>query len=358
MENKEEINANGIEYLKKIGIKEVSNKTFIHEEELKKFLDSDFTGINKTKAMGFIQILEREFRIDLSDLKSQYIDYLNENSEEIKPVKQSLMMEEVQNEERKKGFFSFLFLIASIGTIAYLIDKYNLLDFSTPSDIKTAQISSEIKDVELNLGKLSQPEKPQIVEKVKKEEVIVASEAKNNSDISDIIEKDKNNEEKNLELKDILSSDEAIEKKDTSNINNNEELDLSKLNSELKTDSEDIEKNDQTINELVEDNSENNSTEAITNEIYIIPNSKVWIGTIDLDTLKKKDFLAPKGKRVDIDTSINKLIMIGHKFIKIYLNGELVKFKRRGPIRFKYIDGELTEINRKEFNKLAKGRQW
>jgi hypothetical protein len=264
------------------------------------------------------------------------------------------MMEEVKNEERKKGFFSFLFLIASIGTIAYLIDKYNLLDFSTPSDIKTAQISSEIKDVELNLGKLSQPEKPQIVEKVKKEEVIVASEAK---DDSDIIGKDENKEEKNLDLKDILSSDETMDKKNNSNINN-EELDLSKLNSELKIDSKDIEKDDQTINELAKNKNENDSTKAVTNEIYIIPNNKVWIGTIDLDTLKKKDFLAPKGKRVNIDTSINKLIMIGHKFIKIYFNGELVKFKRKGPIRFKYIDGKLIEINRKEFNKLAKGRQW
>ena len=50
--------------------------------------------------------------------------------------------------------------------------------------------------------------------------------------------------------------------------------------------------------------------------------------------------------------------MIGHKFVKLYFNGELVKFKRRGPIRFKYIDGQLEEINRREFNKLAKGRHW
>jgi hypothetical protein len=92
--------------------------------------------------------------------------------------------------------------------------------------------------------------------------------------------------------------------------------------------------------------------------MYIIPNHKVWIGTIEFDTFKKKDFLAPKGKRVDIDGSTDKLIMIGHKFVKFYFNGKIVKFKRKGPIRFEYIDGKLIEINRQEFNKLAKGRQW
>jgi len=352
MENNEPIVSGGVEFLKSIGIKEVSNRTFIHEDELKKFLDGDFTGINKTKAMGFIQILEREFNIELTDLKSQYITYLNENvpQEDEKP-KQSLMMEEVQNEERKKGFFSFLFLIAAIGSIAYLINKYDLLNFSSPTDIKTAQITEndDVKNAKLNLEKLTQPEQPKIVEKVKKEESVVASETKE-------IQKD----DVNL---DELTADEntadSTQNSVTTNDTTTQELDLSKLNEDLKDDQNTDNQalvTDATENATADTNS--TSSEAVTNEIYIIPNNKVWIGTIELDTLKKKDFLAPRGKRVDIEGSTNKLIMIGHKFVKMYFNGEKVKFKRKGPIRFKYIDGVLTEINRSEFNKLAKGRQW
>jgi len=356
MENKEANVSGGIEFLKSIGIKEVSNRTFIHEDELKKFLDGDFHGINKTKAMGFIQILEREFNIDLSDLKAQYINYLNEHKNEEEEPKQSLIMEEVQSEERKKGILSFLFLVAAIGSIAYVIDKYNLLDFSNPTDIKTAQVidSKEVKTAKLNLEKLTQPEE----KKSQKQETSQEDTIVNN------VQETKNSDENNLDLGEVLQNEEdknqpsQVEEQTQSQENNQGELDLSKLNEELKdesaTNDENLQNNDENL--LTDEN--NASKKAISNEIYIIPNSKVWIGTIDLDTLKKKDFLAPKGKRVDIDGSTDKLIMIGHKFIKIYLNGNQVKFKRRGPVRFKYVDGQLIEINRKEFNKLAKGRQW
>jgi len=87
----DELRPAGVEFLKNIGIKEVSNRTFIHEAELEKFLNSEFDGINKTKAMGFIQILEREYNIDLGDLKSRYILYLEEKQAEQSEPKQSLM---------------------------------------------------------------------------------------------------------------------------------------------------------------------------------------------------------------------------------------------------------------------------
>ena len=363
MENNEELKENGIGFLKSLDISEISNRTFIHEEELKKFLSGDFEGINKTKAMGFIQIIQREYHIDLSDLKDKYISYLDEHKSDIKEPKASLIMEEVQSEERKKGFFSLLFLIIAIGAIAYLVDKYDLLNFTNPNDIKTAEVlnKEEVKDVKLNLEKLSQPQKPEIVKEQKKEEKVVASES------TDTQAKEDTNTNEDLSLNNVLTPEKTVQESEDETANtqensqNSDDLDLSKLNEDLATPTE--ENTDEQTKNLQtdttdEDNTNTSNTEAVTHELYIIPNSKVWIGTIELDTLEKKDFLAPKGKKVDIDTSKNQLIMIGHKFIKIYLDGKLVHFKRRGPVRFKYIDGELTEINRREFNKLAKGRQW
>jgi len=359
MENNESVVSGGIEYLRNLGLKEVSNRTFIHEDELKKFLDGEFTGINKTKAMGFIQILEREFNIDLSDLKAQYVNYLNEHKDDEVEPKQSLIMEEVQSEERKKGIFSFLFLLAAIGSIAYVIDKYELLDFSTPSDIKTAKVDTkEVKNAQLNLEKLNQPEE-------KKDDSKNQESVTNNTQENTVDTLEQNTVETNNEVETTTDEEQNSDTQNTDSTENNQNdgvLDLSKLNEELNSEASnsDIEKDINSITEDTAASDENNSTndEAVTNEIYIMPNHKVWIGTIELDSLEKKDFLAPKGKRVDIDGSTDKLIMIGHKFVKIYLNDKQVKFKRRGPLRFKYIDGELTEINRKEFNKLAKGRQW
>jgi hypothetical protein len=364
MENNEVVSG-GVEFLKKLGIKEISERTFIHEVELKKFLNGEFQGINKTKAMGFIQILEREFNIDLDDLKNQYQMYMNENVDEKKEPKQSLMMEEVEKEEKKRGFFSFIFLIAAIGSIAYLINKYNLLDFTTPNDIKVAKVTEEkSSDTSLNLEQLTK--KDDTDKKEEKKLDIANNNEENKNNTSTNTNNIKDSEKEKISLEDVLESDESQSKTSDNNPNNsntdtqNNELDLSKLNADLEQEKNSKEVDSKNIEEdtASSETEETSNSEAVMNEIYIIPNSKVWIGTIDIDTLKKKDFLAPRGKRVDIDTSSDKLIMIGHKFVKIYLNDKLVKFKRKGPIRFKYVDGELIEINREEFNKLAKGRQW
>jgi hypothetical protein len=65
----------GIEKLKDIGLKTVSNKTFINLENLTYLLDKDFEKLHKTKALGFIQILERDFDVDLAELKDDYLDF-------------------------------------------------------------------------------------------------------------------------------------------------------------------------------------------------------------------------------------------------------------------------------------------
>jgi len=298
MENSENTSLSGIEYLKKIGIKEVSERTFIHDGELEKFLDGDFQGINKTKVMGFIQILEREFAIDLDDLKNKYISYMNENQLEKQEPKHSLMMEEVEKEEKKRGFFSFIFLLVAIGSIAYLIDKYNLLDFTTPNDIKTARVVED-KDVKLNIEKLVKTDSSKVVKKAEKEKSMVSSEEANEN---------LDNEEKQLSVNvndnfanggnSSIDTNKIIETKK----NDTTELDLSKLNEDLYGDKNQQKQIDKNLEKQIDEHNETNQTgggEVVTNEMYIIPKRKVWIGTIDLDTYKKKDFLAKKDKRVN-----------------------------------------------------------
>ncbi len=362
LENTEDMDikkSDPVKYLMDIGLKEVSSKTFIHQDELTRFLSGNFDNINQTKAMGFIQILQREYKIDLSDLKQKYLSYKQENPSTNPKAKESLIMEEVKSEERTKSFFSIIFLLLSVGAIAYLINKYDLLNFDKPMDIPTASIedkNSKNKTETVNLNKIASDDTKKEVKKTQeiKEEVKqepkqeVKQETKNELDLNKVLEETKKeNTQANTENKQANSP--------TNNLENKNGLDLSKLNTDLA--------NTDTVQETTSqaattDEQNSSNTQSITNELYIVPDSKVWVGTIDLNTYKKHDFLTPRGKKIDIDTSKNQLIMIGHRFVKMYLNGERVKFKRKGPIRFKYIDGELTEINRREFNKLAKGRQW
>ncbi len=375
LENSEEMDTqktDPVKYLMDIGLKEVSSKTFIHQEELTKFLSGNFESINQTKAMGFIQILQREYKIDLSDLKQKYLAYKQENSSGEPKIKESLIMEEVKQEERTKSIFSIVFLLLAVGGIAYLINKYNLLNFDKPMNIPTATIeennsqdksSDENKTLDLNKlssndtsGEVKQEEpKETKQEEAKKEEIKEEKQdTKNEIDLNKVLEENKSQDAKDEDTPENAEQKEEQKQQVASSSNDTNGLDLSKLNGDLT--SSDNATQAQTEQTTSDENSTN--TQALTSELYITPDSKVWIGTIELDSYKKHDFLTPRGKRVDIDTTKNQLIMIGHRFVKMYLNGERVKFKRKGPIRFKYIDGELTEINRREFNKLAKGRQW
>ena len=339
-------NIDGIKILMDLGLKEVSNRTFIHESELTKFLSGDFANINKAKAMGFIQILQREFHIDLTPLKDKYLEYVKEHKELEPKVKESMIVEEVKSEERKKNILSILFLLLAIGSIVYLINKFDLLNFKKPVEVSTAIEKVEDENENINLNQLNSDND---IDKKQNEKVNKLNSEENNIQISKVLENNKQS-----------SENESDNQQSSQNDDNQQNIDLSQLN---KSSSDG---NDENINQNLISSEQNASigddnstqTSAVTNELYITPRLKVWIGTIEIDSLKKHDFLAKKGDRVDIDASKNKLIMIGHKFVDMYLNGEKIKFKKKGPIRFKYIDGKLEEIDRSEFNSLAKGRQW
>ena len=64
--------------LKKVGIKAIAQKTLMTEQSIKSILNKDFQSLQKTKAIGFIKIIEREYKVDLSEWIEEYNRYLNE----------------------------------------------------------------------------------------------------------------------------------------------------------------------------------------------------------------------------------------------------------------------------------------
>ena len=363
----EEIKNDGIEKLLKIGTKEISKKTFIHKEELENFLNGNFKTINQTKAHGFIQILQREFNVDLSDLKEKYNTYMHENTKPKKSA-QPLIVEEIENEKSKKRWFSILFILLGIALVVYLLNKNKLLNFEQINkvEIATTPISTEIKDAQNNLELLNKNQSVSIVEKtinnVAKDknttltpstvETIIQQDSPDNLEAINATTKENINlQEPSSEIQDDIAA--IIDEKPTTlvDLNNTTTPDIDQLNKTIKEPSVDFK---ETL--LAPNNSE--ISEITPKEIYIIPKSKIWIGTIDLTTFKKKDFLSTKGVKIDIDVTKNQLIMLGHNFLNMYKDSEKLKFKAKGPIRFSYIDGVLKEITRKEFNALSKGKQW
>ena len=63
------------EKLKEMDIEEIYKKTYIARKNIKALLEKDFSKFDRLKAIGFVNILEREFDLDLSELKDEIKNY-------------------------------------------------------------------------------------------------------------------------------------------------------------------------------------------------------------------------------------------------------------------------------------------
>ena len=69
------------ELLEQYSIKEISTKTRIAPENLEYLHGRDWDMMRKVQALGFINILEREYGIELSDLRKECLAYYSEHSQ-------------------------------------------------------------------------------------------------------------------------------------------------------------------------------------------------------------------------------------------------------------------------------------
>jgi len=62
-----------LEQLKTYNIATIHDKTQISVESISELLAHDFSKFKKTRFLGFVSIVEREFHVDLGDYKEEYL---------------------------------------------------------------------------------------------------------------------------------------------------------------------------------------------------------------------------------------------------------------------------------------------
>ncbi len=88
----------------------------------------------------------------------------------------------------------------------------------------------------------------------------------------------------------------------------------------------------------------------------IHPRSKLWLGYIDVETNKKRQTVTSKDLK--LDPNKDWLLLFGHGYVDMYIDGELQKFDSRNYLRFLYKDGVLKHISVEEFKRFNRGRKW
>ncbi len=367
-----------VNFFEEVGYKKVSNKTFINEEDLRAFLNQDFTNINKTKALGFIKILEREYPVDLSELRTLYINYIHDNHNN--DHKTLFVHSEEKDENIWKKYLLWV-LIPIVGVIAV----WYLFLQSGSDDAKSSAVQSKVIVHDINSDVIK-----------KAEQNIVAydqNKTKEKEIDNDILRVDGSTEqEKNITATDDFDSNVTMDRDDDLDldsivkqmiIENNisvENENTVQNNTTKKTDvieaempplpkkvstpiskkvHKSVKKQSKSKQHIVSNVSKQISAkkETITkSKLYIEPLKKTWIGIIYLDDFTKKDFLVKSVFK--LNSSRPQLIVVGHKFFEIYNNGYSYRFRGNGPIRFIYKDGDIMQINKKEFLTYSKGVNW
>lgn len=112
----------GFEQLAKLDPIEVSQRTYISVDEFKAIVDKRFDMFGRTKATGFMKILQREYDLDLSDWMDEYEAYKKDNDDE----KDIFVLAPKESDSTVE---SKLYVYVALGIIAFFI----LLFFLFPS---------------------------------------------------------------------------------------------------------------------------------------------------------------------------------------------------------------------------------
>lgn len=137
------------EILEENSVKAISKKTNISENNIEALLAGDFDKLKKVKTLGFIAIIEREYKAELGVLKEQALShYAQYNGEESITLGLPIMEEK---KGKSKLFLLFVFLLLGYASWYFFtqFDKKQLTGLLPFTEEKTSQINMP-KEVDNN----------------------------------------------------------------------------------------------------------------------------------------------------------------------------------------------------------------
>ena len=283
-----------LQRLKSIGAQKICEDTHIPLSYVQNVIHESFEGLTKVQFLGFISILEREYQLNLSVLKTKGVNYFDE---------EKISDEKVFKFPEKRTNFTGLYIV--IVLIIFSLAIYKSLDYN--------KVNLNPKSIDNNTI-IDAQEKISITKK-NKVNVEFSSDINITQELNNTVERNSSNEITNvLEIEEVTVKKEIIVKKPVQII----------VKKSL--------------------------------PLVIKPRSKVWIGYINLTDKEKHQ--ATVKHNLTLDSSKEWLIVTGHGNINIVLNGETKKYFAPKSVRYLYKNGTLKKLSVKEFKKLNNGHLW
>ncbi|RZD24062.1 hypothetical protein EW046_08710, partial [Campylobacter jejuni] len=269
---------------------------------------------------GFVKILSREYELDFSDFNEEYEAYLNENNPT--PQTKSKMITPKLDAYNQKSsnawpFLIVLIVLVIIGSGIYYFDTLKTF-FKDEQNNTSATVIDIIGQAQENLKSLGG---------------------------NNVVVIDNNKAQETNQTESVLPSQNISLQENDKNISI--ENNISENNTTLL----DEEKNTQ-----IQEDTNTPKTDSLK-EAHFKTSTKIWIGLIDLKSLKKTSFVKEKDFNISLDK--DQLILTGAAALTMFdQENKEQKFPAGISKRFLIKDGKITSISAAEFVKLNKGKEW
>ena len=397
-------------------LEEISQKTNISIENLEKLEKKEWEYFKRAQANGLISIIEREFKVDLSDLKAEANIYYKEH--QTKEPNRTIDLVDAATvtgggNRLVSNIITFITLCALgyAGWYYFIEQKEKNALGNNATQSSSGMFTNTINNAKELLGstntkgvateeKNSSKKFQQIKSSIKEESVksIVIEINNSNSSSSEVAKEPQTQkltkdgqQPKKFDITTVQeeSSSSLISENNKTNVQEvvvatpKAPLDNSNNNATIKN------KVDQLLKELdenssqKEENSSENSTIAIEDSIKIdsdinqeskqleqnttantiskvtfkIKSKRLWMGIYNLTTGKRVNKIVKKSYKLEIGND-KFAIITGHNAFEISTDNGVKSFPKKGKIYLAISADGVEELTRKEYKKLTKRRAW
>lgn len=306
--------------IQELNLKEVAAKTQIELDFLEALAEKNFAVLSRFNVKGFVKILSREYELDFSDFNEEYEAYLSENNPT--PQTKSKMITpklDAYSQKSSNAWPSLIVLIVLviIGSGIYYFDTLKTF-FKDEQNSTSTTVIDIIGQAQENLKSLG-GNNVVVIDNNK------AQETNQTESVLPIQNISLQENDKNISIENNISENNTTLLDEEKNTQIQEDINTPKTNS-LK-------------------------------EAHFKTSTKIWIGLIDLKSLKKTSFVKEKDFNISLDK--DQLILTGAAALTIFdQENKEQKFPAGISKRFLIKDGKITSISAAEFAKLNKGKEW
>ncbi|OEW87062.1 hypothetical protein A0M35_08710 [Campylobacter jejuni] len=306
--------------IQELNLKEVAAKTQIELDFLEALAEKNFAVLSRFNVKGFVKILSREYELDFSDFNEEYEAYLKENNP-TPQTKSKMTTPKLDAYSQKSSnawpFLIVLIVLVIIGSGIYYFDTLKTF-FKDEQNNTSTTVIDIIGQAQENLKSLG-GNNVVVIDNNKAQETNQTESVLPNQNIS-LQENDKN-----------ISIENNISENNTTLLDEEKNTQIQEDTNTPKTDS--------------------------LKEAHFKTSTKIWIGLIDLKSLKKTSFVKEKDFNISLDK--DRLILTGAAALTMFdQENKEQKFPAGISKRFLIKDGKITSISAAEFVKLNKGKEW